>query len=68
MKHLSKFCRLPKGIDWRVLVLGAIYAIIQGTLLAAIPYDDSRFLALVLVRSILALIFVTVLAYALERR
>lgn len=68
MKRLSRFCRIPQGIDWRVLVPGAIFSAIQGVLLSAVPYTDSRFPALVIVRSILALIFVTVLAYALERR
>lgn len=68
MKRLSKFCRIPQGIDWRVLVPGAIFSAIQGILLSTVPYEDSRFIPLVIVRSILALIFVTVLAYALERR
>lgn len=68
MKRLSKFCRIPQGIDWRVLVPGAIFSAIQGILLSTVPYEDSRFIPLVIVRSILALIFVTVLAYVLERR
>ena len=68
MKSLSRFCRIPQGIDWRVLVPGAIFSAIQGILLSTVPYEDSRFIPLVIVRSILALIFVTVLAYALERR
>lgn len=68
MKRLSRFCRIPQGIDWRVLVPGAVFSAIQGILLSAVPYEDSRFIPLVIVRSILALIFVTVLAYALERR
>jgi hypothetical protein len=68
MKRLSRFCRIPQGIDWRVLVPGAIFSAIQGILLSTVPYEDSRFIPLVIVRSILALIFVTVLAYALERR
>ena len=68
MKRLSKFCRIPQGIDWRVLVPGAIFSATQGILLSTVPYEDSRFIPLVIVRSILALIFVTVLAYALERR
>lgn len=68
MKRLSRFCRIPQGIDWRVLVSGAIFSAIQGILLSTVPYEDSRFIPLVIVRSILALIFVTVLAYALERR
>ena len=68
MNRLSKFCRIPQGIDWRVLVPGAIFSAIQGILLSTVPYEDSRFIPLVIVRSILALIFVTVLAYALERR
>lgn len=68
MKRLSKFCRIPQGIDWRVLVPGAIFSAIQGILLSTVPYEDSRFIPLVIVRSILALIFVTVLACALERR
>lgn len=68
MKRLSRFCRIPRGIDWRVLVPGAIFSAIQGILLSTVPYEDSRFIPLVIVRSILALIFVTVLAYALERR
>lgn len=68
MKRLSRFCRIPQGIDWRVLVPGAIFSAIQGILLSTVPYEDSRFIPLVIIRSILALIFVTVLAYALERR
>lgn len=68
MKRLSRFCRIPQGIDWRVLVPGAVFSAIQGILLSAVPYEDSRFIPLVIVRSILALIFVTVLAYALEKR
>lgn len=68
MKRLSRFCRIPQGIDWRVLVPGTVFSAIQGILLSTVPYEDSRFIPLVIVRSILALIFVTVLAYALERR
>ncbi len=68
MKRLSRFCRIPQGIDWRVLVPGAVFSAIQGILLSTVPYEDSRFPALVIVRSILALIFITVLAHTFERK
>lgn len=68
MRPFSRFCKLPRGIDWRVLVPGAIFSAIQGILLSTVPYEDPRFPALVIVRSILALIFITVLAHTFERK
>lgn len=68
MRLFSRFCKLPHGIDWRVLVPGAIFSAIQGILLSTVPYEDSRFPALVIVRSSLALIFVAVLAHTFERK
>ena len=68
MRLFSRFCKLPCGIDWRVLVPGAIFSAIQGVLLSTVPYEDSRFPALVIVRSSLALIFITVLAHTFERK
>lgn len=68
MRLFSRFCKLPRGIDWRVLVPGAIFSAIQGILLSTVPYEDSRFFAVAVIRVLTGLIFVTILAYVLERR
>lgn len=68
MRLFSRFCKLPRGIDWRVLASGAIFSAIQGILLSTVPYEDSQFFAVAVIRVLTGLIFVTILAYALERR